>query len=158
MEGFIDITEQKKSQDAQNKLLEEVKKVNNELKDFAYIVSHDLKTPLRGVETIANWLAEKYADKLDEDGSDFLDLLAQRAQKMEKLIDGILRYSRADRAEEEKNTIDINELVADTIDILSTNESTAVKIETTLPTCSCRATQITQVFQNLISNAVKYHG
>ncbi|MDD5063883.1 MAG: ATP-binding protein [Phycisphaerae bacterium] len=134
----------------------EVAKVNKELKDFAYIVSHDLKAPLRGIKTVAEWISADYADKLDETGKEQMKLLTGRVDRMHNLIDGILQYSKVGHAEEEKVAVNLNELVAETIDVIAPPENITITIEDELPTVECEHTRIMQVFQNLLSNAVKY--
>jgi two-component system sensor kinase FixL len=83
-------------------------------------------------------------------------MLMSRVDRMQKLIDGILLYSRVGQMEEEKTVVDLNELIPDIIDLLAPPENIEIKILTSLPTLKCEQTRITQVFQNLLSNAVKY--
>jgi signal transduction histidine kinase len=151
-----EIRERKKAERRQAQLLEQLEKVNGELKDFAYIVSHDLKAPLRGIDTLANWILTDYADKLDEQGREQINLLTSRVARMHNLIDGILQYSRIGRVKEEKVVVDLNELVSEVIDMIAPPENITITVENELPTIECERTRITQVFQNLISNAVKY--
>jgi PAS domain S-box-containing protein len=153
---FRDITENKKAQAVQNQLLEQLASANQELKDFAYVVSHDLKAPLRGIKTIADWIATDYADKLDSDGKEQLSLLSNRVDRMHNLIDGILQYSRIGRTEEEKVEINLNELVTEIIDMLVPPANITITVENVLPTITSERTRMTQLFQNLLSNAVKY--
>lgn len=129
---------------------------NTELKDFAYVVSHDLKAPLRGISALANWLATDYADKLDEQGRDFLNLLVQRATRMDSLISGILEYSRVGRVKEEMKLMELDTVVSDVINLLAPPDRVVVTIETKLPAIVCEPTRIYQVFQNLIGNAVQH--
>ena len=138
------------------KAYKELESVNKELSDFAYIVSHDLKAPLRGISTLVNWILTDYADKFDEEGKEQMDLLLSRVERMHNLIDGILQYSRVGRIKEEKTQVSLNELVPDIIDILAPPENIAITIENELPVIECEKTRITQVFQNLLSNAIKY--
>jgi PAS domain S-box-containing protein len=156
VESFIDITERKGAEQRQAQLLEELEKVNRELKDFAYIVSHDLKAPLRGIKTLAEWLTTDYSDKLDENGKEQMNLLVGRVNRMQNLIDGVLRYSRIGRVKEDIVQINLNELVLEVIDMVAPPANISITIENELPTVECERTCITQVFQNLISNAVKY--
>ncbi len=156
VESFVDITERKLAEKEQAQLLEEVESVNRELKDFAYIVSHDLKAPLRGIKTLTDWLAADYADKLDDKGKEQMDLLLNRVQRMHNLVDGVLQYSRVGRIEEEKVRINLNELVAEVIDTVAPPENIEIFIENQLPEIECEETRMTQIFQNLLSNAVKY--
>lgn len=154
---FWDITASKMAEQRQNQLLEQLEKVNQELKDFAYIVSHDLKAPLRGIKTLAGWMLSDYADKLDEEGREQLKLLSSRVDRMQGLIEGILQYSRIGRMEEEERLeVDLNKLMADIIDMLAPPENITITVENELPVIECEQTRITQVFQNLISNAIKY--
>jgi signal transduction histidine kinase len=151
-----EIAERKKAEQRQAQLLEQVENINQELKDFAYVVSHDLKAPLRGIKTLAEWITTDYADKLDDNGKEQMNLLAGRVDRMHNLIDGILQYSRVGRTEEEKVVVNLNELVPEIIDMIAPPENITITIENELPTVECEQTRIMQVFQNLLSNAVKY--
>jgi len=151
-----EVAERKKAEERQAELLKQLESANKELNDFAHIVSHDLKAPLRGIKTLANWISTDYADKLDEDGRDQIDLLLSRVDRMHNLIDGILQYSRVGRVKEEKIQVTLNELVPNIIDLIAPPESITITIKDELPVIECEKTRITQVFQNLLSNAVKY--
>jgi len=140
----------------QAKLLETIEKTNEELKDFAYIVSHDLKAPLRGISTLTEWIVTDYADKLDDDGKEQMSLLSARVDRMHNLIEGVLQYSRVGRVEEQHVEVNLNELVPEIIDMVSPPENFVITIESKLPTVKCERTRIMQVFQNLLSNAIKY--
>ena len=153
---FLDITERKQVEARQAQLFNDLNTINQELKDFAYIVSHDLRAPLRGIGSLAGWIASDYADKFDEDGRKQIQLLLGRVKRMDSLIDGILQYSRVGRISEEKFEVDLNTLVKNVIDLIHPPEHIEVKVETELPTILCEATRIEQVLQNLINNAVKY--
>ena len=151
-----DITERKRAEERQAQLLQEVKSVNKELKDFAYIVSHDLKAPLRGIKTLTDWLATDYADKLDKNGREQMNLLMNRVQRMHNLIDGVLKYSRVGRVKEEKVKVNLNDLVSEVIDMVAPPENIEITVENQLPVVECEQIRIMQVFQNLLSNAIKY--
>ncbi|MCJ7679112.1 MAG: ATP-binding protein [Candidatus Aminicenantes bacterium] len=151
-----DITEQKDAEKKQTRLLKELDSVNKELKDFAYIVSHDLKAPLRGIQSLATWIQEDYRDKLDQNGQKQLNLLISRVSRMEGLITGILHYSRVGRTQEEKIDVNLHQLVGEIIDSLTPPAGISVSVDTPLPVLHCGRTRIGQLFQNLISNAVKY--
>jgi len=151
-----DITERKEAEERQAELLKEVESANQELTDFAYIVSHDLKAPLRGIKTLADWLLADYADKFDEEGKEQMDLLLSRVKRMHNLIDGVLKYSRVGRIKEEQVQVDLNELVVDVIDMVAPPDNISITIEEELPMIECEKTRIMQVFENLLSNAVKY--
>jgi len=151
-----DITERKQAEEQQAQLLQKLSEINQELKDFAYVVSHDLKAPLRAIKALADWLSTDYQDKLDEQGKENLRLLGSRVDRMHNLIDGVLQYSRIGRTEQETAPVDLNRLVPEIIDGLGAPEHVAIHVEPDLPTVEADATRITQVFQNLLSNAVKY--
>jgi light-regulated signal transduction histidine kinase (bacteriophytochrome) len=154
--AVFDITERHQAEQRQAELLQQLEKANQELKDFAYIVSHDLKAPLRGIKTLAEWISTDYADKLDDEGKEQINLLMNRTDRMRDLIDGILQYSRVGRIEEKKVVVNLNELVPEIIDMLAPPENITLTVENELPAIKCGQTRIMQVFQNLLSNAVKY--
>jgi len=151
-----DITERKLAERRQQQLLSEIENINHELKDFAYIVSHDLKAPLRSIGSLANWITADYSDKFDEAGKEQMGLIVLRVKRMHALIDGVLQYSRAGRIKEEKVEIDLNELLKDVIDMLAPPEHIQISIQNKLPAILYERTRIKQIFQNLLSNAIKY--
>ncbi len=151
-----EIGEREKAERKQVELYKELESVNQELKDFAYIASHDLKAPLRAIKTLADWISSDYGDKLDQDGQEQLKLLRQRVDRMHNLIDGILQYSRVGRVREKNTEIHLDKLLPEIIDILAPPENIKITLETAMPVIKCEETRITQVFQNLLSNAVKY--
>ena len=129
---------------------------NEELADFAYVVSHDLKAPLRGISQLTDWLSTDYADAFDEDGREMLSLLVGRARRMHDLIQGVLQYSRIGRIVEKERKTDLNALVRETIESLAPPENIHITIECKLPVVVREQTRIGQVFQNLVGNAIKF--
>jgi PAS domain S-box-containing protein len=125
---------------------------NTELEQFAYVVSHDLKSPMRGISALAEWISEDYAAKLDDEGRNQLDLLRARAERMHQLIDGVLQYSRAGRVREPRS-IDTQELVSLVLDGLAAPENVRISVGE-LPVVEYDESQLTQVFQNLVGNAI----
>ncbi len=154
--GARDITERKQAEQKQDELLLELESVNKELKDFAHIVSHDLKAPLRGIKSLVDWITTDYSDKLDDDGKEQMGLLVSRVDRMRNLIDGVLQYSRIGRVKEEKVPVDLAEIVPEAVDMVSPPENIEITIENQMPVVECEKTRIQQVFQNLLSNAIKY--
>ncbi len=152
-----DITTIKQKQLELQQLLKDLKNVNKELKEFAYIVSHDLKAPLRAIGSLSNWLYNDYADKLDDDGKENLELLVGRVKRMHDLIEGILQYSRIGRVKETPVDIQLSEIIDEVVDLLAPPDHFTVNVETSLPIIKAERTRILQVFQNLISNAIKYN-
>lgn len=151
-----DITERKHAEEQRLQLLQEISSANEELTNFAYVVSHDLKAPLRGIGSLADWLSTDYSDKFDDEGREHMRLLISRVHRMSALIDGILQYSRVGRVKETSVAVDLDVLVREVIDLLSPPAAIQISIEDTLPTVIGERTRIQQVFQNLISNAIKY--
>jgi signal transduction histidine kinase len=151
-----EVVVRKRSERRQAQLLKELESANRELKDFAYIVSHDLKAPLRGIKTLSEWLSADYADKLSEQGKEQMGLLLRRVERMHNLIEGILQYSRVGRVKENRSVMNLNKVVADVIDMIVPPENITITVENELPTIEFEPTRIAQVFQNLMSNAIKY--
>jgi signal transduction histidine kinase len=151
-----DITEPKQAENQLRELAAELKRSNEDLEQFANIASHDLKAPLRGISSVANWIAEDYAERLDDKGRKYLDLLVGRAERMTDMVDGILRYSRAGRSSIERELVDCDEMVRKVIDSLAPSENVAVRVEGTLPEVAYDRTQLEQVLQNLIGNGIKH--
>jgi light-regulated signal transduction histidine kinase (bacteriophytochrome) len=135
----------------------ELAAANKELAAFVYVVSHDLKAPLRAVDSLVRWLFSDYGEKFDADGKKQVELLLGRVKRMHDLIDGVLRYSRAGRAREGRVDVDLSKMVPEVIALVTTPSHIRVKIETPLPMVSAEKTRIEQVFQNLLNNAVKYN-
>ena len=129
---------------------------NNALQEFAYVVSHDLKAPLRGINQLVNWLIKDYADAFDDKGIEMVELLTSRVERMDRLIDEILQYSRAGRVKGDTKEIDLNILVREVLDMLAPPESIRVTFEDKLPVVMADRTCLEQVFLNLLNNAVKF--
>ena len=135
---------------------QELMKVNRELSDFAHVVSHDLKAPLRGIGSLSNWLQQDYAAKLGPEGAEQLQLIGGRVARLSGLIDGILSYSRAGRTPRSQTVVSLDVLVQGTLEILAPPAHIAVTVATALPQIRMDPTKAQQLFQNLLSNAVKY--
>jgi len=133
---------------------------NHELDDFAYIASHDLKEPLRGLHNHAQFLLEDNKEKLDEESGRRLERLIYLSERMERLVNDLLYYSRIGRQELAVQKTDINAVIDDirsTLDMFLADRSARIEAPRILPTISCDKTRITEVFRNLITNAVKYN-
>ncbi|MDY7021129.1 MAG: ATP-binding protein [Cyanobacteriota bacterium] len=156
--SIIHAVERKRAEICQAQLMSELAIANQELKDFAHIVSHDLKAPLRGIASLADWLIADYQHRLDPEGQEMLQLMGERVLRMSDLIDGVLQYSQVGRVRERKTKVDLNQVVAEVIDAIAPPEGIQIRVETHLPIVFVERTHIQQVFQNLISNGVKYMG
>lgn len=129
---------------------------NLDLKDFVRIAAHDLKTPVSGIEKLAEWIITEYEDKFDKDGREQMKMLLARTKLMYNMIDGILQYSRVGRTEEKPTQVNLNQLVSEAIDMIAPPANVMITIENELPVIECEESGIREVFKNLIGNAVKY--
>lgn len=142
------------------KLNEELERSNSDLDSFAYIASHDLKEPLRGIHNFSHFLLEDYGDKLDKEGVEQLQTLVRLSERLESLLDSLLHYSRVGRATLELEEVEFRELVDDSLELVSTRlkESGAlVSVAPDLPRVMVDRNGMTEVLTNLITNAVKYN-
>ncbi|KIO49127.1 Tar ligand binding domain-containing protein [Nitrosospira sp. NpAV] len=151
-----DISKRKLEEEQKARLMDELESANEELRNFAHVVSHDLKAPLRAIGALADWLSTDYADKFDDEGKEHMRLLVSRVHRMSNLIDGILQYSRVGRVREALVELDLEQVVHEVIDLLSPPANIAIRIENPLPRIIAEPTRIQQIFQNLLSNAIKY--
>lgn len=151
-----EIAERRKAEERQAQLFEKLERANRELRNFAYIVSHDLKAPLRGISSLATWISNDYADKFDEQGREQMQLLIGRVNRMHNLIEGILQFSRIGRTEEEKIEIDLQPLITDIWETLEPPVNMRLEFGSPLPVIHYEKTHVTQIFQNLLSNAIKF--
>lgn len=138
----------------------ELQQSNQELDDFAYIASHDLKEPLRGIHNYSTFLLEDYGEKLDLEGRAKLETLLRLTRRMEVLIDSLLQYSRLGRVDLAIEDVDLNKIVAGVLDDIAIHlkaEGADVRIPRPLPTMRCDRVRVGEIFHNLIVNAVKYN-
>ncbi|MGB3615993.1 MAG: ATP-binding protein [Elainellaceae cyanobacterium] len=138
----------------------ELQRSNDELDSFAYIASHDLKEPLRGIHNYASFLMEDYEDVLDGDGVSKLQTVVRLTQRMESLLNSLLHCSRISRAELVHRSVDIDQVVRQTLAMLSVSRPQSdieFRLPRPLPQTNCDRSQINELFMNLISNAIKYN-
>jgi PAS domain S-box-containing protein len=138
----------------------ELLRSNSDLEDFAYIASHDLKEPLRGINNYAHFLLEDYESVLDEAGRSKLLTLKRLAQRLDSLIGSLMEYSRLGRTELAVGDTDLNHIVATVTDSLSATldeEHAKVILRGPLPRIRCDSVRIAEVFRNLIVNGIKYN-
>ncbi len=155
--GHLDITHLKRLESQKDKLLNELGKSNEELQDYAHMVSHDLKAPLRKIDTLVSWFKEDYKNSLDAQGVEALDLIRGTVEGMENLIKGILVYSSLNYDNTELYFIDLNKLVEEISSMLHIPDRATVNIVNELPTIKGDKYRFLQLFQNLIHNAIKYN-
>lgn len=139
---------------------DELKKSNNELDDFAYIVSHDLKEPIRGISNFSTFLLEDYKDKIEDEGVKQIETIVKLCKRMQSLIDTVLNYSRVGRVDFGIKPCDINEVIQhkqEFLDAFLKQNHADIIIPDKLPTIECDETRIGELFQNLITNGIKYN-
>ncbi|GLB53436.1 two-component sensor histidine kinase [Neptunitalea chrysea] len=139
------------------KLLKNLELQNEELSNYAHMVSHDLKSPLRSIDALTMWLKEDYEGVLDEAGVESLVMIRNNVEKMETLINGILEYSTIDKTDIKLIDVDINFLVPDMLKSMYVPNHIKVIIKNRLPVVKGHAVRLRQVFQNLIGNAIRYN-
>ena len=149
----LDITDQKNLELQKENLLAELEASNKGLQEYAHIVSHDLKSPLRSVSALATWLYEDYKDQLDETGSYNLKMMQEKIEGMDKLITGILKYSTVNNDVFDNTEVDVNEVIQEITEIIYIPENVSINIAQQLPVIKADKTKIHQLFQNFLSNA-----
>lgn len=145
------VTEKQKAQ-----LLINLERSNKELREYAHMVSHDLKSPLRSIDALITWLKDDYGKVLDDQGLAYLKMLGDKIENMDHLIDGILKYSSINQDVLVQKEVDVNEVVSEITDTIYIPAHISIKVLNKLPTIKADKTRILQLFQNMISNAVNH--
>ena len=155
---FNDFTELKKLQQQLEASVIDLQRSNRNLEQFAYVASHDLQEPLRKIQQFGDILQSSYASALDESGQDMLARMRSAAERMRILIKDVLAYSRITTKRETAKAVDLNEILREVTSDLEASvvETNAIVQIDTLPVVSGDAAQLRQLFQNLISNALKF--
>jgi PAS domain S-box-containing protein len=133
-------------------------RINRELDQFAYVASHDLKAPLRGIASLAQWIEDDLGEKLSTENRKHLALLRSRIERMDALIDGLLQYSRAGRVRNRVETVDVGQLSSEVIDMLSPPPEAIIDIASGLPVLETEKLPLQQVLLNLVSNSIRHSG
>ena len=159
-----DITARREAEEALRRRVEELdvmtrtlERRNAELDQFAYITSHDLRAPLRGITNLSRWIEEDLEGAITPEVAGQFDLLRDRVGRMEAMIEGILQYSRVGRAEVVPEAVDVKALLTGIIDLLAPPLGIAITLGEDMPTLHTQRLLLQQVFQNLLSNAIKHH-
>jgi signal transduction histidine kinase len=154
---FQDITKEKEAERQLKEYAIELEQKNRELDQFAYIVSHDLKAPLRGINNLSLWIEEDLGDKIEGEIKASFDMMRGRVKRMELLINGILEYSRAGRIKQEAETFELKTMLSDLVQSLSPPDNFKIIIPDDLPTVTAEKISFEQIFTNYISNGIKYN-
>ncbi|WP_447971303.1 PAS domain S-box protein [Nitrospira sp. M1] len=158
--SVVDVTARKKEESTLYQYMDDLHRSNQELDDFAYITSHDLKEPLRGIYNYSTILMEDYGHQLDEEARSRCETLLRLSKRMEDLINSLLYYSRVGRTELAIGPTDtqrILEEIIESLDIRLTECGVDIRIPRSLPTVTCDHVRIGEVFRNLITNGMKYN-
>lgn len=155
---FRDVTGRRRAEEERERLIAELARSNKELEQFAYVASHDLQEPLRMVASYVQLISQDYGAKLDPQGKRYMDFAVDGALRMQKLIEGLLAYSRIGRRSASFLSVDTNLVFSQVVSNLAVviEETRAVVDKGDLPTVSGDETQLIQLFQNLIGNALKF--
>ncbi len=153
---LLDITQQRKLELHKEFLVKELEESNKGLQEYAHIVSHDLKSPLRSVSALTHWLYEDYKDKLDENGVYNLKMIQEKIEGMDRLIGGILKYSTLSSNSIENVDVDLDQIINEISEIIFIPENVSIKRTKKLPVIKADKTLMHQLFQNFISNAVEH--
>ncbi len=151
-----DITKKKELEQQREFLLDSLAKSNKELEDYAAIVSHDLKSPLRSIHSLLTWIKEDNDKEFNPQTLQYLGMMENKVEKMDHLIEGILTYAKIDKADLATENINTQEIVQNIINIIHIPSHITVAIKNSLPVIKADRFRIQQLFQNLISNAVNY--
>ncbi|HQV30626.1 MAG TPA: PAS domain-containing protein [Calditrichia bacterium] len=155
-----DITDRKSNEKRLKNLARELRRSNKELEEFAYVASHDLKEPLRGLNNYASFIMEDYHDKLDDEGRHKLETLQRLSRRMEELLDSLLQYSRVGRLDLAFAEVDLNRLIKTVLENLRvavSEKKARITVQENFPVTRCDRVRLGEVFQNLIGNALKYN-
>ncbi|MBI1367998.1 MAG: PAS domain S-box protein [Planctomycetes bacterium] len=155
--AIFDITEQKLAQKLIEQRTKELARSNADLEEFAYAASHDLRAPLRAIANLSEWIEEDAGPSLSDDARSHLSLLRRRVNRMQRLIDDLLTYSRATRQHEQAERVDVAKLLEDVIFLLNPPGTFTIRIQPGMPAFHTDKAPLSQVFTNLIGNAVKHH-
>lgn len=146
----------KSFQDTEERMKEYNEFQEDEFANFAYIIAHDLKSPLRAIQILTEWIVRDNGDRLTESGQEHLALLQDRVKRMDLIIDGVSQYSRIGREIIEPESVDLNQMVDYIIAVMAIPEHITCRRRKTLPVIQCKRDHVKMVFQHLIENAVKF--
>jgi PAS domain S-box-containing protein len=152
-----DVTDQKRSASLIQQQITELRRSNRDLDDFAYVASHDLRSPLRNIDHLANWVLEDAGDSLPATCKEHLARLKNRIERMDRLLNDLLQYARAGRVQDDVRTVDLQDLVDNIINLLANPKGIRIDVAIDLPDFETLRTPLETCLRNLIGNAIKHH-
>lgn len=153
----VDITQRKHHEQLLRHHMDELTRANKDLDDFAYVASHDLRSPLEGINKLAKWVREDNADLLPDRSKRHLEQMQQRIGRVESLLDDLLQYARAGRLDHDASAVDTGQLARDIAELGDRPSEFTVSVAPDMPTLVTAKPPLEQVLRNLISNAIKHH-
>lgn len=152
-----DISVRKEMESKRERLMVELEKANKYLSDFAHVVSHDLKEPLRSISTLASWIQEDHEEFINEEGKEHFSMMVKNIVLMEELIEGVLSYSKLGRSWDQMEDINVGDFLCDMVKGIALPPHISIELSQSFPTVFYHPIHLRQVFQNLLSNAIKYN-
>lgn len=152
-----DISRRKAAEMDRNRAMEDLMLSNQDLEKFAYSASHDLKSPLRAIDNLSKWIAEDLGDQIDDENKVRIQMLRGRVTRMERLLDGLLQYSRAGQVYVESQKVKAMDILKDVTRVIDIPDGFAVTLDDTLIGVEIERMPLEQIFHNLINNAIKHN-
>jgi PAS domain S-box-containing protein len=157
LSAIVDITARKQSEVQLSNLVGQLTRSNDDLNNFAYVASHDLKSPLRGVDQLATWIEEDLGGSLNSETQSHLRLMRSRINRMEMLLDDLLAYSRVGQSDNPVAAVNTGNLVRDIFELAASRKNIALIAATDMPVIRAQKVPLELVLRNLINNAIKHH-
>ena len=157
LSAIVDISARKQSEVQLSNLVAQLTRSNDDLNNFAYVASHDLKSPLRGVDQLATWIAEDLGDSLSSETQDHLRLMRSRISRMEMLLDDLLAYSRVGQSDNPVGQVNAGNLVRDIFELAASRKKIRLDVADDMPVLRTQKVPLELVLRNLINNAIKHH-
>jgi PAS domain S-box-containing protein len=152
-----DVTELKRAEIELENKTKALEKSNEELKRFAFVASHDLKSPINATNHVLDWIEQDFAEDLPEKAKQYLSLIRKRNDRMRALLDDLLSYSRVDGFDQEREEVNVSETVQDVFDTLNTGKNFTLSLDITTENIRVERVPFELVMRNLLSNAFKHH-
>jgi PAS domain S-box-containing protein len=157
LSAIVDITARKQSEVQLSNLVGQLTRSNDDLNNFAYVASHDLKSPLRGVDQLATWIEEDLGESLNSETQSHLRLMRSRISRMEMLLDDLLAYSRVGQSDNPVAAVNTGNLVRDIFELAASRKNIALVAAVDMPVIRTQKVPLELVLRNLINNAIKHH-